>query len=314
MVLSLPLESIEAIQSCSGSLELVHFLAPPNDKALQSFLNASQSWLSRYGGTRRMTLATDMALSGFPEQNNKGPFSVFTVDAFPDSKQALDYLQEVSLHNENAPPDFFSYMLVLKPEPSMKILAVLRKLYVVQPLLGLLFPVDRSLDFKPDVHLNQPERNATQEKLDEFRTRDLKAPFYNINLNRFYDPPQDGVSKEEYYKEFSQETAKITGPRLLGLGAYPAVSGNVLTVLEDGSPRQHSLQDQWDNFLLVYYPQRQDYLDVIPSFPDEIVEQRAKAYQRGVQIPSVEYKGTSHDSNAPETGGQSRGIFRQCGM
>ena len=70
------------------------------------------------------------------------------------------------------------------------------------------------------------------------------------------------------------------------MGAYPAVSGKVLEIIEGDS--EHSMNDEWDNFILVYYPRQEDYLHLVPNLPDEIVLQRKNAYERGIQFPCSE--------------------------
>ncbi len=46
--------------------------------------------------------------------------------------------------------------------------------------------------------------------------------------------------------------------------------------------------NDWDNFILVYYPRRIDYLYLVPNLPEDIILKRKNAYERGIQFPCTE--------------------------
>ena len=130
----------------------------------------------------------------------------------------------------------------------------------------------------------QPERNATAEAIQAFQSFDQQEPFYNMNLNKFYPVPAgEKVSTEEYYAEFSKQTARVAGARVLSIGGYPTVAGSIIEIFT--RDKQQPLHDDWDNFQIIYYPKREDYIRLITNLPIEIVEKRNKAYERAIQMP-----------------------------
>lgn len=265
------------LSTFKGSLEMVQFISFNSVNNWSKYLDASKLEINESRGNRRFELKVDMVLSGM---NGKGvPYSFVTVDTFDDRSQLLKAVKGLEKLKQELGIDI--YTLILKPDSSMKIVSKLRFL---RPIFNLFFKIDKSKKFKPNVHLNQPERNATLTTLEEFKTLNQDDPFYNINLNKYFPVPSGkGQSKEEYYEQFSKDTAKATGPKVLGMGAYPAVSGKVLEILEGDV--EHSMDDDWDNFILVYYPRRMDYLYLVPNLPEDIILKRKNAYERGIQFP-----------------------------
>ena len=105
-----------------------------------------------------------------------------------------------------------------------------------------------------------------------------------MNLNKFYPVPAgEKVSTEEYYAEFSKQTSLVAGARVLSIGGYPTVAGRIIEIFT--GDKQQPLHDDWDNFQIIYYPKREDYIRLITNLPIEIVEKRNKAYERALQMP-----------------------------
>lgn len=256
---------------------MVQFLNFLSNSDWDKYLKLSRKKINKVGGKRRFKLKIDMVLSGMKGEDM--PYSFVTIDSFKNSSQLLEALSGLEEEKKAV------YTLILTPDRSMKMVSKLR---LLKPLFNLFFKIDRTKKFKPDVHLNQPERNATRKKLEEFKTLNQNEPFYNINLNKYFPVPVGNKkSKEEYYEQFSKDTAKATGPKVLGMGAYPAVSGKVIEIIE-GAEVVKSMTDDWDNFILVYYPKREDYIHLVPNLPEEIILKRKNAYERGIQFPCTD--------------------------
>lgn len=281
--MNLDKEQKERLLNYNGSLEMVQFLNFPSNSDWDEYLKLSSEKINKVGGKRKFNLKIDMVLSGMKGQEI--PYSFVTIDSFSNSLQLLEGFRVSKETKKELKSDV--YTLVLTPDASMKVVSKLRFL---RPLFNLFFKIDRTKKFKPDVHLNQPERNATSEKLKEFKTLNQNDPFYNINLNKYFPVPAGNKkTKEEYYKQFSKDTARATGPKVLGMGAYPAVSGKVVEIIENQGIVK-SMADDWDNFLLVYYPKREDYIYLVPNLSEEIILKRKNAYERGIQFPCTKTK------------------------
>ena len=265
------------LRSFKGSIEIVQFLAVKDRDALGVYLGAAERIVREAGGTQKHVLGIDQVLSGL--EDSETPYSVITIDQFPDSDQMLRTFDGLAEERSAALSDL--YALILKPDP--QILWV-KRLKFLAPLLRLRFRIGEIGEFNEDVQLLQPERNATAEAIQAFQSFDQQEPFYNMNLNKFYPVPAgEKVSTEEYYAEFSKQTARVAGARVLSIGAYPTVAGRIIEIFT--GDKQQPLHDDWDNFQIIYYPKREDYLRLITNLPIEIVEKRNKAYERSIQMP-----------------------------
>jgi len=272
--------------SFKGSLEIVQFLAVKNRNAFGVYLSAAERIVREAGGTQKYVLQIDQILSGLGDSET--PYSVVTIDQFPDAEQMLRTFDGLAEERSVALSDI--YALVLKPDPQI---LLVKRLKFLAPLLRLRFRIGKIGKFNEEVQLLQPERNATAEAIQAFQSFDQQEPFYNINLDKFYPVPAgEKVSTEEYYAEFSKETARVTGPRVLSIGAYPTVAGRIIEIF--ARDKQQPLHDDWDKFLLVYYPKREDYIRLITNLPIEIVEKRNKAYERAIQMPCTPLAGIKY--------------------
>jgi hypothetical protein len=116
------------------------------------------------------------------------------------------------------------------------------------------------------------------------REQDQTTPFYMMNLNRYYGVARyesgEQVSGEQAYSRYS---ARIL-PYLVSVGGYPAMMGPVVGLLvgDEGSP----LHDAWNEFALVYYPSRRNFVRMMSHSPKQGVHHRKAGLQRAVLMPS----------------------------
>ena len=270
-------EQRDHLRSIEGPIEIVQFLAVKDMDAFGMYLNAAERVVSEAGGIQKHILQIDQVLSGLAD--GETPYSVITIDQFPDSQHALRAFDGLAEERSATLSDV--YALVLHPDPQI---LLVKRLRFLAPLLKLWFRIGKAREFNEQVHLSHPKRNATAEAIQAFQTFDQNVPFYNINLNKFFPVPAgEQTSIEDYYVDFSRQTARVAGLRVLSIGAYPTVAGKISGIFI-GDKRQ-DLHDDWNTFQIVYYPLREDYIRLITNLPIGIIKQRNSAYERAVQMP-----------------------------
>jgi len=99
------------------------------------------------------------------------------------------------------------------------------------------------------------------------RQQDLSEPILVYNLNKNRNIAQYGVEENANTKPCSGKDAyerysKIAGPLLLRRGAFPVYGGKPIGILHGVN---NMLNDTWDKFVLVHYPQRRNLLSMIES-------------------------------------------------
>lgn len=106
-----------------------------------------------------------------------------------------------------------------------------------------------------------------ENQMNVARDQDLDEPLFVYNLNKYkavadYQEPDDmgkQISGQEAYDRY----AKIAGFELLRRGAFPVYGGKPICLLEgDGAGM---LEDHWDKFIFVRYPQRRNLLAMTES-------------------------------------------------
>jgi hypothetical protein len=270
----------DQLNSINESVEIVQFLAIKDSNNIGNYIEVAQRNVREFGGVQEHVLNIDQVLSGMGGKEIN--YSVLTINQFPSGTQLLKYYDDLAAERSAALAS--SYTLVLKPESNIQ---KVKRLRFLAPLLRLKFRIGEIGEFNEEVQLLQPERNATLEMISDFQTFDQEEPFYNINLNKHYPVPTDSkLSIDEYYAEFSAETARVTGPRVLSIGAFPTISGKIIQIFS--RDKKEPFHDDWDQFLLVYYPKREDYLRLITHLPIEIIEKRNEAYERAIQMPCTQ--------------------------
>jgi hypothetical protein len=116
------------------------------------------------------------------------------------------------------------------------------------------------------------------------RRHDQKTPFYMMNLNKYYPKAgyADGkdISGEQAYKRYANRIA----PYLVSVGGYPDIFGHTLAefIGDDHSP----LHDHWNEFAMVYYPSRKNFINMMTHSPTKGVHHRTAGLQRAVLMPS----------------------------
>jgi len=282
--MGIPRDSIETIGAFEGPLELIQFVQVNDMAAFRRYLTQSESLLAKAGAARKQVLHPELVLSGMPR--DELPCTAIIVEEYSSGPDLLKLYR--ALENDRATTFDDEYSLALEQDSAIRMVG---KLKILRPLLHLLFPMDASKPFKNDLHLNRPDINATREDIDRFGRLPQSQPFFNVNINKFSAvPPGENASPAEYFSSVSKEMARATGPRVLGLGAYPTVSGKVIGCLTKG--KKSHLHDDWNLIQIVYYPRRSDYLTLIPNLPESIVRRRSEVYQRAIQIPCIALSAT----------------------
>jgi hypothetical protein len=132
--------------------------------------------------------------------------------------------------------------------------------------------------------LANPETGPVPETVAVLREHDQTTPFYMMNLNKYY-PGASYESGEEISGEqaYNRYAARIL-PYLVSVGGYPAILGHMvgLFVGDESSP----LHDDWDDFAMVYYPSRQNFVHMMTTTPKKGAHHRDAGLQRAVLMPS----------------------------
>lgn len=156
-------------------------------------------------------------------------------------------------------------VLAIQPESEFKLLFVRYISKILQILKGITDPQELTNTWKPSNDRVWPD----EQQMKVARQQDLSESIlvYNLNKNRNiaqYCTEDSGISKpcpcsgEEAYDRYS----KIAGPLLLRRGAFPVYGGKPIGLLYGAN---NMLNDTWDKFVLVHYPQRRNLLSMIES-------------------------------------------------
>lgn len=96
-------------------------------------------------------------------------------------------------------------------------------------------------------------------------------PIYMLNLMRFYDSMRafPGAPTTGSPKEANAHYEDVAVPMLLKRGGYPMIGGDT-TRVRAGKPESNLLVyqkelDNWDRVLVVRYPGRRDFLDLVSN-------------------------------------------------
>lgn len=94
----------------------------------------------------------------------------------------------------------------------------------------------------------------------------------------------DSLTGEQAYKRYASRII----PYLISVGGYPDLMAEIvgLFVGDDSSP----LHDDWSEFAMVYYPSRQNILNMMTNAPKKGAYHRDGDLQRVVLMPSTTWQ------------------------
>lgn len=219
---------------------------------------------------------------------------VYGVEVDPVSREGL-HINEINIYEFSAVEGaeaFFSEtktnltqcvtnvtVLAVCPESKAKMLLVRLISKLLSTVKGIRDPENPPSTWKPNNNRVWPD----EQQMSVARKQVMNEPIlvYNLNKNKEiaqYDDKQADTplcSGAEAYERYS----KAAGPLLLRRGAYPVYGGKPLGVLYGA---KNMLYDDWDKFILVYYPQRRNLLSMIES-----EEYQASQYHRDAGLDRV---------------------------
>ena len=183
------------------------------------------------------------------------------IDEFPSIQAALEFMAASDDILKQVCSE--STILAIKPEPSATFHLVKVISWFVRLFKGV---TDKGIPqgtWKADNVAVWPDEN----QMKVARDQDLDETLFVYNLNKYKavaeykDPNKEAkkISGKEAYDRYS----KIAGFELLRRGAYPVYGGKPLCLF--GSRKDCMLEDQWDHFIFVRYPQRRNLLATIES-------------------------------------------------
>ena len=231
---------------------LIYHLQRGDAAAYDNWYGKSSQLLESMAGSRLFAMSVDPV-------PREGMFvDEIVIDEYPSVEIALQVvtatLAELTEGCRNVT------ILAVQPEPSLK----LRLVRMVARLMHFFKGIHDSGTPTANWQADNPAVWPDERQMAVARQQDLDQPFlvYNLNKNRkvaqYGNPPADSkpCSGEEAYERYS----KIAGAQLLRRGAYPVYGGKPLGILIGDDTM---LSDDWDKFILVYYPQRRNLLAMI---------------------------------------------------
>jgi hypothetical protein len=260
-------------------LLLVQFLEVREQAAFQDYLAAGQDAVRAQGGQRVHSLRIDQVLAG-----GAMPYEAITVDAMPSGPAALAAFKAVGAQRQAAVLELYA----LAVRASARSPGVVRGLGFLAPLLRHLLGTGSEREMPGFAQKANPETGPVPRTVATLRGHDLTAPFFMMNLNKYYTIARyengERVSGEVAYNRYSQSIL----PYLVSVGGYPAVLGRVQGILVVGA--RSPLDDDWDEFALVYYPSRQRFLNMMSHSPKKGIKHRSAGLARAVLMPSSDWE------------------------
>jgi uncharacterized protein (DUF1330 family) len=271
-------EQQSALIDIQGALALAQFLAAKDQDALGSYRTASERAVQKAGGRRAHGVHIDQVLAG-----GEMHYQAITVDLFPSSQAARSAFEAVRVERQAALSDI--YALIVRPAARLPRIA--RALGFLAPLLSRILGTASEREMTGFAGLANPEKGPVPETIAVLKEHDRTTPFYVMNLNKYYPIAQyktrTDTSGEQAYNRYA---ARIM-PYLISVGGYPAVIGHTVGVFvgHESSP----LHDDWGDFAMVYYPSRQNFINMMTNSPKKGVHHRDAGLQRAVLMPSSDW-------------------------
>jgi len=258
-----------------GKLALVQFMAIKDQDAFAHYRSASRKAVREAGGKRTHCVVVDQVLTG-----GEMPYQAIMVDVFPSPQTALTTHGAARADGQAALAE--GYVLAVRPRTGLPSIA--KALRFFAPILRLLIATTSEKATPRFTERANPETGPVPETIAMMRAHDQTTPFFMMNLNKYY--PQavyengEDVSGGQAYNRYAM---RIT-PYLISVGGFPDIIGQVVGVLV-GS-KHSAMHDSWNDFVMVYYPSRRRFLQMMTNSPTKGMHHRDAGLQRAVLMPS----------------------------
>ena len=260
---------------------LVQFLVLKDPEDFLEYLEVTKQAVLTQGGTRDHQFKIDQLLTA-----GKLPYHFLTIDNYP-SSQALLLAHENMREIRSAALDEI-YGMIVKSNPAIKKLT--KGLGFLSSFLTNILgtgEVKRIEQISASTSRLDPETDPDPGKVVKFSSKKLDEPFYMMNLNQFSPGNKQRTGGKAAYNQYS---ARIM-PRLISVGGYPDIYGEILgTYIGD---QKSQLFSRWDDFALVYYPSRTNFLRLMTNTPRGAAEIRRAGLKKVVLMPCSKLKTNS---------------------
>jgi hypothetical protein len=130
--------------------------------------------------------------------------------------------------------------------------------------------VDQYIDImEKNLPIEMEERNEFIARMRDWGERDDGKPVYMLNLMRYYDQikPVSGVPETLTSLEANEHYEDVMAPMLIRSGSYPLFGGDTSGISE-GQKKSNLVVyepelDNWDRVLIVRYPGRRAFFDLV---------------------------------------------------
>ncbi|MFA9402978.1 MAG: hypothetical protein ACERKY_07915 [Anaerolineales bacterium] len=265
-----------ALNDIQGTFALVQFLVIKDQDAFVHYRSSSERTVQKAGGQRTHCVHIDQYLAGGEMQ-----YQVITVDLFPSNKAAQLAFDGVNTERQSALLDI--YVLIVRPVG--KLPGIAKALGFLAPILSRLLGTVSEREITGFAELANPEKGPVPETVAVMKEHDQTTSFYMMNLNKYYPSAQynngDDISGEQAYSRYASRIA----PYLISVGGYPDILGHTVGVFV--GDESSTLNDDWSDFAMVYYPSRQKFMRLMTNSPKQGVLHRDAGLQRAVLMPST---------------------------
>jgi hypothetical protein len=272
-------EQRSRLKDIQGSLTLVQFLSVKDQAAFDRYRAAFKNAVGGAGGRRTHDVRIDQYLAG-----GEMHFHAITVDQFPSGEAALKAFDALSAERGAALTDVYA----LAVRPIARLPRIVKALGFLSPVFSRILGTTSEKEMNRFAELANPETGPIPETIAVLKMYDQTPPFYMMNLNKYYPKAQygngDNVTGEQAYNRYASRIA----PYLISVRGYPDLMTKVigLFVGDDSNP----LHDDWDDFAMMYYPSRGNFLNMMTNTPKKGAHHRDAGLQRAVLMPSTAWE------------------------
>ena len=227
------------------------------------------------GGHRSHNIHIDQYYSG-----GVMSYQSIVIDVFPSGQNAQLAFLSCKVERESGLLDMYSMIV----RPTRNPLFIVKALGFLSPILSRWLGTNVMSDMPATTHGQSPEKWPTPETITKFKSHDRTVPFCNMNLNKYYSTEGDTSGNIAQQKEHNKLSAKML-PYLASVKAYPSMIAEVIGVFVGNERSQ--LYDEWTDILMVDYPSRQDFLNMVSNAPEGNIEIRDNCIERALMTPST---------------------------
>ena len=265
-----------ALEDIQGTFALVQFLAIKDQDAFDHYRSASNRTVQKAGGQRTHGVHIDQVLAG-----GEMDYQAITVDIFPSNEAAQKAFDAASAERQAALSDI--YALVVRPQGMLPRIA--KALGFLAPLLSRMLGTTSEREIIGFSELANLDNGPVPETIAVLKEHDQTTPFYMMNLNKYYTSAQynhgQSISGEQAYNRYATRIA----PYLISVGGYPDILGRTVGMFV--GDESSALHDEWSDFAMVYYPSRQNFINMMTNSPKKGVYHRDAGLQRAVLMPGT---------------------------